>query len=105
MIAELGRALPPRPAGIVNALRTVFPDETLQLDARGGIATPTLRSARDLAALEGARRANQTLLPRLGRCEWLDEMEPAPLDGDVKTAQDWLSRAVKVINRGLSLPD
>lgn len=104
IVAELGRAFPPRHQSCLVALRRMFPDGRLHLDETGLISLPAIKSPAELQPLEACRQGNITGFPRLsrlGRCNWLDGMNAAPLTGDVETARDWLSRAVDQINRGL----
>lgn len=100
-IEELARALPPSQFAIIRALRRLWPDGRLVMLEGQRLASPVIDSAEDLARLQ----AQGDQLPRLGRCDWLDNLDPAPESGPLTAAQHWLALAVAAVNAGLTAQD
>ena len=100
-VEELARALPPGQFAIVAALRRLHPDGRLVIRDARRLDVPVITFAEDLHDL--ARLQVQNIpLPRLGRCNWLDSLDPAPLSGPLAAAQGWLTLAVAAVNTGLA---
>jgi hypothetical protein len=100
LVPELSRMVLPTQYAVIAALRKLYPGGRLEVRADGRIAVPAITASSELADLSQLQDA--PALPRLGRCNWLDDAGPAPMHGPLAAAQAWLGNAVDGVNARLA---
>lgn len=102
-IERLRRMVAPPQYALLERFRLLYRDSEYHLDDAGYLEIPKLRDPKQLSELSSYLNRTANLAGRIGRCNWLDQIDGPPVDGSIEEAQAWVNQAVGAMNDQLRM--